>query len=88
MHGNFLLLLNVLNPRGPQIRVLAAGCRRRFDGQPAVHFPRRGADSVVCRRMNPQGINPSLPTVFGTMNKMNDGVGEREEKKWSLKPRR
>ena len=43
---------------------------------------------VVCRRMNPQGVNPSLPTVFGTMNKMNDGVGEREEKKWSLKPRR
>ena len=26
----FLLLLNVLNPRGPQIQVLAAGCRGQF----------------------------------------------------------
>ena len=30
IHGNFLLLLNVLKPRGPQIQVLAAGCRGQF----------------------------------------------------------
>jgi len=34
-----------------------------------------------------QGIGPSLPTVVDTMNEMNDGVGGREENKWSPKPR-
>jgi len=40
----------------------------------------QGEGPMACRRMNPQDIGPSLPTVVNVMKELSDGVGGWEEK--------
>ena len=51
MHGNFFLLLNVQNPRGPQIRVLAVAIEDGLMVNEPSTF--QGEGPMVCRPMNP-----------------------------------